>query len=149
VDGAGLIYLTFMNQHKVAVYSERDHVWVSSLNDRVQCFTPEGRYFMGITAAGKEQGRLTHPHGMAFDSEGRLYVADAGSQRILGSRSRGREPERARGPPPATRALAPVPLEKRRERRRSRRGPGPCKRIGAEEGPAETSLDPAAQPTGA
>ncbi len=59
-----------------------DRVWVSSLNDRVQCFTPRGRYLMGITGAGKEPGRLTHPHGMAFDSKDRLYVADAGNQRI-------------------------------------------------------------------
>jgi len=60
----------------------RDRVWVSSLNDRVQCFTTLGRYLMGISGAGKGQGQFTHPHGMAFDSKNRLYVADAGNQRI-------------------------------------------------------------------
>jgi hypothetical protein len=38
---------------------------------------------LGITAAGEEQGPLVHPHGMAFGSKNRLYVADAGNQRVL------------------------------------------------------------------
>ena len=60
----------------------RDRVWVSSLNDRVQCFTPEGKLLMAITARGNGPGQLAKPHGMAFDSHGDLYVADAGNQRI-------------------------------------------------------------------
>lgn len=59
-----------------------DRVWVSSLNDRVQCFTPEGKLLMGITARGPAPGQLARPHGMAIDSHGYLYVADAGNQRI-------------------------------------------------------------------
>jgi DNA-binding beta-propeller fold protein YncE len=59
-----------------------DRVWVSSLNDRVQCFTPEGKYLFGIGGSGREPGQFAHPHGMAVDSKGRLYVADAGNQRI-------------------------------------------------------------------
>jgi sugar lactone lactonase YvrE len=61
---------------------KRDRVWVSSLNNRVQCFTPQGHYLMGINVAGKEPGQLIHPHGMAFDSQNRLYVADSANQRI-------------------------------------------------------------------
>ncbi|WP_165251367.1 hypothetical protein [Paludisphaera soli] len=60
----------------------RDRVWVSSLNDRVQCFTPEGRFLFGIVESGPEPGQLDHPHGMAFDGRGRLYVADSSNQRI-------------------------------------------------------------------
>jgi sugar lactone lactonase YvrE len=59
-----------------------DRVWVTSLNDRVQCFTPQGKYLFGIAEAGKKPGQFIHPHGMAFDSRNRLYVADAGNQRI-------------------------------------------------------------------
>lgn len=59
-----------------------DRVWVSSLNDRVQAFTPEGTFLFGISTPGKAPGQLTRPHGMAFDSQGHLYVADAGNQRI-------------------------------------------------------------------
>ena len=60
----------------------QDRVWVSSLNDRVQCFTPEGKLLMAITTRGAEPGQLARPHGMATDSHGNLYVADAGNQRI-------------------------------------------------------------------
>lgn len=59
-----------------------DRVWVSSLNDRVQAFTPEGKYLFGITESGKKPGELARPHGMAFDRRGFLYVADAGNQRV-------------------------------------------------------------------
>lgn len=61
---------------------QHDRVWVSSLNDRVQAFTPEGKFLFGISTSGKEPGQLARPHGMAFDSHGNLYVADSGNQRI-------------------------------------------------------------------
>lgn len=67
----------------IAVFVDKyDRVWVSSLNDRVQCFTPEGKYLFGIGGSGKETGKLARPHGMAFDSKGHLFVCDAGNQRI-------------------------------------------------------------------
>jgi sugar lactone lactonase YvrE len=60
----------------------QDRVWVSSLNDRVQAFTPEGKYLFGIAGTGEGPGQLARPHGMAMDSKGNLYVCDAGNQRI-------------------------------------------------------------------
>jgi sugar lactone lactonase YvrE len=67
----------------IAVMVDRhDRVWVSSLNDRVQAFTPEGKHLFGITASGEKPGELAQPHGMAMDSQGHLYVCDAGNQRI-------------------------------------------------------------------
>ena len=67
----------------IAVMVDRhDRVWVSSLNNRVQAFTPEGKYLFGIAASGKEPGQLARPHGMAMDSRGHLYVCDAGNQRV-------------------------------------------------------------------
>ena len=60
-----------------------DRVFVSSLNDRVQCFDTTGKFLFGIEGTGKEGDTLLHPHGMAFDREGRLYICDAGNQRIL------------------------------------------------------------------
>jgi tripartite motif-containing protein 71 len=59
-----------------------DRVWVSSLNDRVQLFTPEGKYLLGIGGSGDKDGQFARPHGMAVDSKGHLYVCDAGNQRI-------------------------------------------------------------------
>ena len=61
---------------------KQQRVWVGSLNDRVQCFTPEGRYLGGITTSGTEPGQLHRPHGMAFDSRGDLYICDATNERI-------------------------------------------------------------------
>lgn len=61
---------------------KRDRVWVSSLNDRVQCFTPEGKFLFGIGGKGSELGKLARPHGMAVDSKGHFYIADAGNERI-------------------------------------------------------------------
>lgn len=60
-----------------------DRVWVSSLNDRVQCFTADGKFLFGIETTGKKDGELAKPHGMALDSKGHFYIADAGNQRIL------------------------------------------------------------------
>jgi len=65
------------------VVDRYDRVWVSSLNDRVQCFDTSGQYLFGITGTGKEGGSLLHPHGMAFDRQGSLYICDAGHQRIV------------------------------------------------------------------
>lgn len=59
-----------------------DRVWVSSLNDRVQCFTPDGRFLFGVGSPGAGPGQWARPHGMAMDSRGRLYVADAGNERV-------------------------------------------------------------------
>ncbi len=60
-----------------------DRVLVGSLNDRVQYFDTDGKYLFGIEGTGKEGGSLLHPHGLAFDSRDRLYIADAGNQRIV------------------------------------------------------------------
>lgn len=64
------------------IVDPKDRVWVSSLNDRVQCFTPEGKFLFGIGGTGKEPGKFARPHGMAVDSKGFFYVVDAGNQRI-------------------------------------------------------------------
>ncbi len=59
-----------------------DRVWVSSLNDRVQAFTPEGKFILQLGDTGDEPGNFHRPHGMAIDSKGFFYVCDAGNQRI-------------------------------------------------------------------
>lgn len=79
-------YSTGFSKHSfgpIGILVDRhDRVWVSSLNDHVQCFTPEGKFLIGIGGSGDEPGQFARPHGMAIDSQGRLYVADAGNQRI-------------------------------------------------------------------
>ena len=56
---------------------------VSSLNDKVQADTPEDKFLFGIGGPGNEPGRFEQPHGMAFNSQGDLHVADAGNQRFI------------------------------------------------------------------
>ena len=60
----------------------QDRVWVSSLNDRVQAFTTGRQVPVRLGGTGKGPGQFARPHGMAVDSKGHLYVADAGNQRI-------------------------------------------------------------------
>ena len=59
-------------------------IWVSSTNHRVQAFSPEGKFLGGAESleAGDAPGRFHTPHGLALDSEGCLYVADAQNHRI-------------------------------------------------------------------
>ena len=67
----------------IGVMADRhDRIWVSSMNDRVQAFTPEGKFLFGIGETGDKPGEFEKPHGMAVDSKGHLYVADADNQRI-------------------------------------------------------------------
>jgi sugar lactone lactonase YvrE len=67
----------------IGILADRhDRVWVSSLNDRVQLFTPEGKYLLGIGGSGTGPGQFARPHGLALDRQGHLYVVDAGNQRI-------------------------------------------------------------------
>ncbi len=61
---------------------DRDRVCVSSLNDRVQLFSTDGAFLLGLGGAGDGPGQFARPHGMAVDSKGNFYVADAGNQRI-------------------------------------------------------------------
>jgi hypothetical protein len=37
-------------------------VWVSSLNDRVQLFSVDGKYLMGIGGSGDKPGQFARPH---------------------------------------------------------------------------------------
>ena len=49
---------------------------------RIIKFSPEGEYIMEWGQIGDGPGEFRTPHGMAFDSNGRLFVADRGNHRI-------------------------------------------------------------------
>ena len=67
----------------IAIMVDRsDRVWVSSLNDRVQAFSPDGEFLFGIGTTGDGPAEFSRPHGMAMDSEGHLYVCDSSNHRI-------------------------------------------------------------------
>lgn len=54
----------------------------AGLTGRIIKFTPEGEYVTEWGEIGAEHGQFRTPHAMAFDSQGRLWVADRGNHRI-------------------------------------------------------------------
>jgi tripartite motif-containing protein 71 len=71
---------------------------VDPSNNRVQRFTPEGRFLGRFGKRGHDKGftkvrltdRLFQPEGIAVDPAGAIYVADAGNDRVMKFNSRGR-----------------------------------------------------------
>ena len=59
-----------------------DRVWLTSTNHYVHQFTPEGKFVRRFGGEGGEPGQFRLPHGLAFDSQHFLYVADARNSRI-------------------------------------------------------------------
>jgi len=51
-------------------------------NARIVKFTKDGKFVKTWGKRGKGLGELDTPHGLAFDSKGRLFVADRGNNRI-------------------------------------------------------------------
>jgi len=59
--------------------NSKDHIFLADTgNDRVQEFTPDGKFVRVIG-----EGELDQPMKVAFDRQDRLYVADSGSNRIV------------------------------------------------------------------
>ena len=65
----------------IAVDSQ-DRVWITSTNHYVHLFTSEGRFVQRFGGEGSESGQFRLPHGLAFDQQHFLYVADARNSRI-------------------------------------------------------------------
>jgi hypothetical protein len=51
-------------------------------NARIVKFSKEGKFIMAWGKKGSAPGELNIPHALAFDSKGRLFVADRGNNRI-------------------------------------------------------------------
>lgn len=54
----------------------------NGMTARIIKFSPEGEYLMEWGEIGVEHGQFRTPHALAFDSRGRLFVADRGNHRI-------------------------------------------------------------------
>ena len=52
------------------------------LTGRIVKFSPEGEYLMEWGQIGVDHGQFRTPHSMAFDAQGRLWVADRGNHRL-------------------------------------------------------------------
>ena len=51
-------------------------------NSRIVKFSKDGKYIMEFGAFGSQPGQTTAPHSLAFDSKGRLFVADRTNNRV-------------------------------------------------------------------
>lgn len=54
----------------------------AGLTGRIVKFSPEGDYLMEWGEIGTEHGQFRTPHALAFDGQGRLWVADRGNHRL-------------------------------------------------------------------
>jgi len=54
----------------------------SGLTGRIVKYSPGGEYIMEWGELGTEHGQFRTPHALAFDSQGRLWVADRGNHRL-------------------------------------------------------------------
>ncbi len=78
---------TFNRPADVAVSADGD-IFVADghspleTNMRIVRFSSDGQYIMEWGGKGSAPGQLDDPHSIAFDSQGRLFVADRGNQRI-------------------------------------------------------------------
>ncbi|MBY0589129.1 SMP-30/gluconolactonase/LRE family protein [bacterium] len=64
------------------VVDRHDQIWVSATNSFVQQFDQDGKFLRRLGGKGTQPGQFHLPHGVAFDSQGCLYVADTMNARI-------------------------------------------------------------------
>lgn len=61
----------------------QDHVWVASINGRIQQFDTNGKLLGGLQSGqGPEPGKFFAPHTIAFNNRGDLFIVDSFNHRI-------------------------------------------------------------------
>jgi sugar lactone lactonase YvrE len=55
---------------------------VNTVNHRLLKFSKDGKFIKAWGKSGSAPGEFNSPHGIAMDSEGRLFVADRGNRRV-------------------------------------------------------------------
>ena len=61
---------------------EMEEARAAGLTGRIVKYSPEGEYIMEWGEIGTEHGQFRTPHALAFDAQGRLWVADRGNHRL-------------------------------------------------------------------
>ena len=79
---------TFISPSDVAVapngsvFVADGHDFVKTLVARIVVFSPDGKFIRQFAKYGAGPGEINDPHSIAFDSKGRLFVADRANNRI-------------------------------------------------------------------
>jgi DNA-binding beta-propeller fold protein YncE len=63
-------------------FDAHGRLWINAIGGRIQQFTAAGQYLSGFGEEGTDPGKFYAPHGLAIDSHGSLYIADAFNHRI-------------------------------------------------------------------
>lgn len=77
-----------LNNPTAVIVAEDGSIFVSeghsnqSPPGRITKFAPDGTFLLSWGQFGEGEGEFRTPHGMAFDSQGRLFVADRGNNRV-------------------------------------------------------------------
>ncbi len=59
------------------------NLWVADKsNNRIQKFSPDGKFLAKFGTSGKEDGQFAGPTAIAIDSQGNLWVTDSGNRRV-------------------------------------------------------------------
>lgn len=80
--GSGNEYGYFTKPRDVDIAPNGDIVTTDQKpgKNRVQVFSPQGEYRFSFGPEGKADGQIDWPHGLAFDSEGNIYVTNVSGQ---------------------------------------------------------------------
>ncbi|MEX1258282.1 MAG: peptidyl-alpha-hydroxyglycine alpha-amidating lyase family protein [Gemmatimonadota bacterium] len=77
-----------LNNPTDVIVASDGHIFVSEGHSnanppgRISKFAPDGTFLMSWGTFGEGPGEFRTPHGLAFDSHGRLFVADRGNNRV-------------------------------------------------------------------
>lgn len=69
---------------RAATIDAEGNIFVSdeATSERIQVFSPDGKFLYRFGLKGNRPGMLLRPHGMQFDNKQRLFVADVDNSRI-------------------------------------------------------------------
>ncbi len=89
VDREGCVYISSESEH-IGLDTDGNVYVADWRNDRVQKFTPEGKFLAAYGTPGDHDGEFHRPSSVTVDRDGNMYVADWGNNRVqvLGSDGR-------------------------------------------------------------
>jgi DNA-binding beta-propeller fold protein YncE len=83
VGSHGSNRLQFKFPISIAIFPVTKKIAISdSFNHRVQILNPNLTFHSSIGSEGSDSGNFFHPHDVAFDNAGNMYVVDTGNNRI-------------------------------------------------------------------
>ena len=71
-----------ITNQKGEIFVGEGHSSAPGGSSRILKFTPDGKLIKVLGRRGPGNGEFDQPHGLAFDSQGRLFVADRGNNRV-------------------------------------------------------------------